>query len=475
MSVYGKEYDLTSQSAKSLAKKIKDKTISAVELSTAYIQQIEKVNPLINAVAQVDSERILKEAKKLDAELAKGILRGPFHGVPITVKDNLMTQDIVSTGGSFAYLDFMPAQDATVVKRMRDAGAIILGKSNLPDFALAWETTSTAYGRTNNPYHLGCTAGGSSGGEAAIVAASGSALGIGTDSGGSIRLPAHYCGIAGLKTSRGLIPTTGHIPPKEGYPILGVFAQFNAIGPMARFVEDLLYSLPILTGRDGVDPYAEIAPVNPISTFSLKGLRVAMYPLDDLMHPDIAQSVYQSAKILEEQGAIIHEAEPPDVDSARSIYSAIVGADGGEGVRSLLTALAYEGIPPGIAKSLDLMEKEPTLRKFLDVSIQWDVFRIKMLDFMQAYDVILSPVAAFTALEHGTSFTDVAQFNLEKYLIPYNLMGWPAVVVRAGTSANGLPIGVQLVGMHGQDYQILHVACALEEQLGGWQAEGLFF
>ena len=258
------------ESAECLAQAIRDKSLSSVELAKAYIAQIEQVNPLINAIAEVDHNRILQDALRLDQELQAGQVRGPLHGVPITIKDNLLTKDIITTGGSFAFANNIPTQDATVVQRLRNAGAIILGKTNLPDFALSWETHSTAFGRTNNPYDLQRTAGGSSGGEAAILAAGGSALGIGTDSGGSIRLPAHYCGIAGLRTSRGLIPSTGHMPPTEGYPVLGVFANFNSIGPMARYVSDLIYVLPLLMGSDGIDPYAETKPLKKPSQLNIK-------------------------------------------------------------------------------------------------------------------------------------------------------------------------------------------------------------
>ena len=461
-----KKEPIVFESAECLALKIRNKSLSSVELAKAYIAQIEQVNPLINAIKEVDHDRILQDAQRLDQELHKGQLRGPLHGVPITIKDNLLTQGIITTGGSFAFANNIPTQDATVVQRLRHAGAIILGKTNLPDFALSWETNSTAFGRTNNPYDLNRTAGGSSGGEAAIIAAGGSALGIGTDSGGSIRLPAHYCGIAGLRTSRGLIPSTGHMPPTEGYPVLGVFANFNSIGPMARYVSDLIYTLPILMGNDGIDPYAEIKPLKKPLHFQIKGLKIALYTSinDQSIDPEIEISLRNVARVLSDQGAIISEITPPALNDARDIYCAIVGADGGKAIRALLKELGYEKPPHEIKSVLNLMTKRPGLAKLLDAWIQWDLFRMKLLQFMQPFDLILCPTAAFTALSHGESLIDPPHFEREHYLIPYSLMGWPCVVVPAGQSSTGLPIGIQLIGKHRQDYKVLYTALAIEKE-----------
>jgi len=447
------------QSAKSLAHQIQSKFLSATELATEYLKQIEIINPNINAIFQVDKERILSDAGFLDAELSKGRLHGPLHGVPISIKDNLLTKGIITTGGSCAWKDHIAQCDATVVKRLRNAGAIILGKTNLPDFALAFETESTAYGCTRNPYRLNCTAGGSSGGEAALLASGGSALGIGTDSGGSIRLPAHYCGIAGLRPSKGLLPSTGHFPPDEGYPVLGVFAALNSIGPMARYVEDLQYSLPILAGADGVDPYAENAFLHPYHEKSCHNLRISLYPTEqsEYIHPDIYKTLQETARYLKTRGCIIEKNEPSQLHTARDLYCSIVGADGGEGVRALLQELNYAEIPLIIQRSLSRMEQQPSLRKYLDTVIQWDLFRIHLLNHMQLYDILLCPVANHTALPLDESFSDDLHFSHEKYLLPITLMGWPSVTVRAGTSSEGMPIGLQVIAKHGYDYLALHV------------------
>lgn len=468
MSIFSQQnHSLAFTSAQKLALAIREKSISSVEVAEAFLAQIDKVNPRINAIAQVDKNRVLGEARQCDMELQNGHLRGLLHGVPISVKDNLVTEGIVTTGGSFAFANNLPKEDATVVRRLRAEGAIILGKTNLPDFALSWETESTAYGRTNNPHDLRRTAGGSSGGESAIIAAGGSPFGIGTDSGGSIRLPAHYCGIAGMRTSHGLIPSTGHMPPAEGCPVLGVFANFNSIGPMARSVNDLLYVLPILMGGDGIDPYADFAPLKKPSSYTIKGLKVAFYtsvgsqPIDH----EIEQAVLKTADILKQKGALVTPVEPPGLADARNIYCSIVGADGGAGIRSLLNELGYSELPDCVDKALNLMPGEQTIRTFLDARIQWDLYRIKLLQFMQAYDLILCPVSAFTALPHGQSLTDPEHLATENYLIPYSLMGWPAIAIPAAISSENLPIGVQLIGKFRQDYQVLLTASAIEASL----------
>lgn len=462
-----KENNLIYQSAEYLATQIRQKEVSAVEIAEAFLAQIEQVNPKINAIMQVDADRVLQDAKACDAELFSGRLRGALHGVPVSIKDNLLTEQMMTTGGSFAFLENKPKQDATVVRRLRDNGAIILGKTNLPDFALSWETESTALGRTNNPYHLDYTAGGSSGGEAAILAAGGSPLGIGTDSGGSIRLPAHYCGVAGLRTSHGLIPSTGHMPPTEGFPVLGVFACFNSIGPMSRNVSDLLYVLPILMGRDGIDPYADYDPLVKPEKINTQGLRVALYTgvQGQVVEPEIEAAVLKVAECLIQKGAIVEAVEPPGLCDARDIYCRVVGADGGDGIIALLKELKYERYPANLDKVLTRMPKNQSVQQVIDARIEWDLYRMNLLTFMQSFDVILCPVASHFALPHGHTLVDPIYFEKENYLIPYSLMGWPSVVIPMGVGANGLPMGVQLVGKYRKDYELVMLATALSQRV----------
>src|SRR5262245_36613031 len=229
-------------SASALACAIRAKEVSAAEVVQAYIQRIEAVNPQLNAVVQLRAEAAQAEARAADAALARGQIIGPLHGVPMTIKDSLDTAGVITTGGTKGRAAFVPAQDATVVARLRAAGAILLGKTNTPELTLAGETDNLIYGRTNNPYDLSRTPGGSSGGAAAIVAAGGAPFDIGSDTAASIRWPAHCCGIAGIKPTAGRVPRTGHIIPFG----LGARDMLTQNGPMARFVEDLSLILPII-------------------------------------------------------------------------------------------------------------------------------------------------------------------------------------------------------------------------------------
>src|SRR6266567_7812846 len=221
------------------------------------------------------------QARAADAALARGQLLGPLHGVPMTIKDSLDTAGVITTGGTQGRATFVPEQDATVVARLRAAGAILLGKTNTPELTLSGETDNLVYGRTNNPYDVSRTPGGSSGGAGAILAAGGSALDIGSDTGGSIRLPAHFCGIAGIKPTSGRVPRTGHIVPFG----MGAVDALTQLGPMARYVEDLSLILPIIAGVDWRDPAIIPMPLGDPRAVSMTGLRVAMYTDNGTMSP----------------------------------------------------------------------------------------------------------------------------------------------------------------------------------------------
>lgn len=234
--------DSVRSSAIEIADIIRSRELSCEDVIQAHIARIEEVNPKLNAVVQLCLERALEEARAAYQALAHGEVRGPLHGVPITIKDNLDTAGIVSTGGTKGRKGFVPKYDATVA-RLRGADAILLGKTNTPELTMAYETDNLVYGRTNNPYDQSCTSGGSSGGAAAILATGGAALDVGSDTGASIRVPSHFCGIAGIKPTAGLIPKTGHI-----LPLGGIVDAMTQLGPMVRQVEDLALALPILAG-----------------------------------------------------------------------------------------------------------------------------------------------------------------------------------------------------------------------------------
>ena len=232
-------------SVSQIAKGIREKKISSEESLKACIARIEAVNPRLNAVVQLPAERALAAAREADEALARGEVRGPLHGVPFTLKDAIETEGVICTGGTEGRRDYVPNTDATVVKRLREAGAILLGKTNCPELGWAWESDNLIYGRTNNPYDLALSPGGSSGGESAIIAAGGPPFGLGSDAGGSVRFPAHCTGIASIKPTSGRVPRTGHFPGPGG-----TLDSLWQIGPLARFVEDLALVMPILSGVD---------------------------------------------------------------------------------------------------------------------------------------------------------------------------------------------------------------------------------
>src|SRR6266498_5062215 len=268
----GRREDLIYRSASELARLIRSRSISSEELVRAYLARIFEVNPRLNAVCQIDEKGALAAAREADAALKRGGEVGKLHGIPITIKDSFDTKGIVSTGGTEGRRAFVPEKDATVVARLRAAGAIVLGKTNTPELTLSYDTENLIYGRTHNPYDLARTPGGSSGGAAAILAVGGSPLDIGSDTAGSIRIPAHFCGVAGLKPTFGRVSRAGHILPASG-----VAGRRTHVGPMARFVEDLVLALSIISGPDGEDPEVEAVAIEDPGTVVVSALRVGYF------------------------------------------------------------------------------------------------------------------------------------------------------------------------------------------------------
>jgi amidase len=385
--------------------------------------------------------------------------------VPITIKDSLDTAGVVSTGGTKGRANFVPEHDATVVARLRAAGAILLGKTNTPELTLAGETNNLVYGQTNNPYDLSRTPGGSSGGAGAILAAGGSPLDIGSDTGGSIRLPAHFCGITGLKPTSGRVPRTGHIVPFG----LGAVDSLTQNGPMARYVEDLILTLPIIAGVDWRDPGIVPMPLGDPDAVDLRSLRVAMHTDNGIKTPtpEIAAAVQTAAAVLADAGIAITADRPVALARAFELSSQLSGGDGRAWVRRLLSKAGTTAIHPWLIRRLD--EAQPLeVAEYTAGLEDVDRFRSEMLSFMQNYDVILCPVCAFPAPPHGTTFTE-EMWKGFSYTGAYNLTGWPGAVVRAGSSPEGLPIGVQIVAQPWREDVALAVARHLETALGGWQ------
>jgi amidase len=452
-------------SATKIVEVIRSRELSCETIIREHIARIEEVNPKLNAVVQLCSDRAIEEARAADRALSRDEPKGPLHGVPITIKDNLDTAGMITTGGTTGRTGFIPKHDATVVARLRGAGAILLGKTNTPELTMAYETDNLVYGRTNNPYDQSCTCGGSSGGATTILAAGGAVLDVGSDTGGSIRVPSHFCGTAGIKPTAGLIPKTGHI-----LPLGGVVDAMTQLGPMARKVEDLALTLPVLAGVDWRDPSVVPMSIGNFRDVSVKDCRIVFFRSNGIFEPcvEIAAAVDLAVKLLSESGVSVEEARPAVIEDAYDLTLALWTADGGAGFEAILRDAGTNEIHPFMARVLDVCRSGAKSGADLTELLErWSRFRSEALRFIEPFDILLSPVLPFLALPHGTTF-DTDRFPGFSYTMIHNLTGWPAAVVRAGTAPNGLPIGVQLAAKPCREDVALAIAQYLEEALGPW-------
>jgi amidase len=456
--------ELVFRSVTELARMIRAKQISSQELVRAFLHRIDTVNRQLNAVCQLDREGALAAAKKADATISSGAPLKPLHGVPVTIKDSFDTAGMISTAGTQGRTNFVPKEDATVVRRLRDAGAIIMGKTNTPELTLAYETHNLVYGRTNNPYDLARTPGGSSGGAAAILAAGGSPADFGSDTAGSLRVPASFCGIAALKPTWGRISRAGHILPPGG-----VVGRRTHVGPLARYVEDLALLLPILCGGDSKDPDIVPAENQDATSVDLKRLKIAYFTNHDTIKvaPEIHNAVVASVKVLAEGAAEPHEAPPPGFANANAILKILNVGDGGDYYRKILRQCGTTQPSPPVAAMLEIARGGVVSgRKYADVLLDWTHLREAALDFMMDFDLLICPVCPNVAPVH--SGTDDFDFSHSYY---FNLLGWPSAVVRAGKTPGGLPIGVQIVARPWNDHHALAAARRIQDTLGGYQKD----
>jgi amidase len=457
-------------SATSLARRIRTKQLSSEEVVKAHIDRIKAVNPTIRAVVQLAEEQALERAREADQALARNENWGSLHGIPVTIKDEWETEGIISTSGARIWENHIPEKDATAVARLKAAGAIVLGKTNMPEFGAAFESDNLVYGRTCNPYDLERTPGGSSGGEAAIIACGGSPLGLGGDGGGSIRMPAHFCGIAGLKPTWGRIPQSGSL--LFGHDTGSLWATG---GPMARYVEDLDLGLKVMSGPDPLDPYSVPGVLRNYRNVDVSQLKIAFY-VSDAFRPatsEVQNVVRIAASTLSNLNADIQECERP-------------GMSGEDFWRMTICLLhgdpkpAEEPSGPEWQEFVDFAER---MRKKFHPSRQanrawaheqWFRFQQEMRRFLlEEFDAIICPAWPRTAYRHGESWEhENGRENIEEmvYTACYNAARVPAAVVRGGTSSTGLPIGVQIVAGPWREEIVLAVAEVLEHELGGWQA-----
>jgi amidase len=456
---------LTELSATEIIRQIQAKKITVSQVTEAFIARINEVNSSINAIHQFDQQRILLEAERADKELQLGKHIGRLYGLPITIKDALHVKGFKASKGFPGFLAAASTQDATVVDRLRAEGVIILGMTNVPELLLSYETDNSIYGRTNNPYDLSRTPGGSSGGEAALIATGGSVVGIGTDAGGSVRQPAHYCGIAAHKPTQWLVPFTGNFP----FNGAGLPTQLATIAPMARHVEDLILLMDIISGADQIDSHVPPVQFGNPGGVNLKSLRAAYFYGGRAVSPchDTIQVLNKVVKILTSKVASIVESLPKPFDHVFRLHTEtfFYGGDGSIGLKQLYKNTNNK-ISPLAQKFINLSEKcQFSLTELRQRLIEVEQFRYEMMNFMSHYDVLISPVSATPAKQHGTTYNNIQDFT---YVTIHNLTGWPATVIPCGLSQDGLPIGIQIAAKPWDDHICLALAKELQHILGSF-------
>jgi amidase len=456
-------------SAREIAEQIRRKTVSPLEVAQTHLDRIERLNPKLNAFVDYRPELVLAQAREAEKAVLRRDELGPLHGVPVSIKSSIDVAGHLCEAGTRLRGGRIAVEDAPLVARLRAAGAVILGVTNTPELLMAWETDNLLYGRTNNPWDLTRTAGGSSGGEAAAIAAGLSAGGVGSDGGGSIRVPAHFCGICGLKPTPGRIPSTGHYA-KSGGP----FALIGVVGPMARTVEDLRILFEVMAGWDDGDPSAAPVAVREISETTLRGVNVGFFE-DDGRTPvteETREVVRLAAFTLMSCGFRVDAFRPDGLDEARERWWEFFGTAGGMILGSELRGNESE-LSPILREFLSWTNAEPphSGESLLAAWLGRDAVREKVLLQMRNYPVLICPTAAIPAFRHGerewqVEGKTVKYLDAWSYCEWFNLLGFPAAVVPMGYSEHGLPIGVQVVGRPWEEEVVLAVAARLERECG---------
>jgi Asp-tRNA(Asn)/Glu-tRNA(Gln) amidotransferase A subunit family amidase len=476
--------DLTSLSAIEMARLVRGRSISPVELTKAHLARIDRLNSKLNAFVQVDVEGAMKRARAAEADVLANNELGLLHGVPLSIKSSIEVAGMRCEAGTKIRAGHVAQSDAPLVQRLRSAGAIVLGMTNTPEFLMAWETDNLLYGRTNNPWDLSRTAGGSSGGEAAAIASSCSAGGVGSDGGGSVRVPAHFCGICGLKPTPGRIPASGHYPQS-----VGPFALLGVVGPMARTVEDVKALFEVMQGADIGDPSAAPVPVRwpewrstgddaRSSTRKTVKPRIGFFE-DDGQTPvsrETREAIRKAAEALRNAGFEVEPFRPDGLEKVRELWWKFFGTAGGMLLGPLLRGHESELSPILKEFSSWVAQEVPhTAQSLLNAWIQRDIVRMQVFDQMEPFPVLLCPVASVPAFRHGERSWNI-DGNKVKYLDAwrysawFNLLGMPGLVVPMSKSEEGLPIGVQLVAQPWQEELVLAVGELLERERGPWQA-----
>ncbi len=479
--------DPTFLSATELLAELRAKTLSSSELLEHYLDRIERHNPEVNAVVTLDADRAREVAARTDEARARREDLGPLHGLPITIKDALETEGLRTTCGAEFLADHVPARDAVAVERLRDAGAVIFGKTNTPTMAADGQAYNTLFGTTNNPWDFTRSPGGSSGGSAAALAAGLTAFEVGSDISGSVRIPADYCGVYGLKPSYGLIPLRGHIP---GPPGSLVEADMNVLGPLARGADDLELGLDVMAGPDEARGKAWRLQLPDARHESLSGYRLAVW-LDDGACPverELVDILRGTADALSDAGAQIVEREAPvPLSEAWRMHRALLMGVASSGLTdddfAGLSAFAASA-PPEAEGSVALMHARWLVQSKRDWNAVHDArtrARAAWAEFFNEFDAFLCPVVCCPAPPHDQS----PDMNARTIVVngetrPYwDQVCWiayagaaelPAVSAPVGTTAAGLPVGIQVVGPYLEDRTAIDVARRITDVVGGFVA-----
>jgi amidase len=457
---------ITDFSASDLARLVHSKQLSPVEIVEVFLRRIEECNPRINAFACVEADHARAQAKRAEAELMAGTNGKPLLGVPITVKSCIDVQGLRCEAGSRLRENHVATQDAPLVARLKHAGAIVIGNTTTPELLIAYHTENLLHGRTNNPWDLARTPGGSSGGEAAAISSGMSAAGFGSDGGGSVRVPAHFCGICGLKPTPGRIPATGHYPPCGG-----PFSLIGVVGPMALTVEDLQRLLAVTSGYDPGDPVAVPLPPPMANGLLEKKLRIGFYEDDGFSPPtsETRAAVHSAAKILAEKGFAVEPFRPQGLDRARELWFAIFV----EAIAMVMKPMVQgreNDVTENTREFLALAAEQPPLTgdRLLNTLLERDALRARLLAQMEQFPILLAPACAIPAFRHehaGWGPKHPADYvRTMSYCQHYNLLGNPAAVTPVAQSPEGLPIGVQIIGRPYREDEVLAVARMINEE-----------
>lgn len=461
------------QSAAEMARQVRKKQISPVELVRAHFDRIDELNPRLNAFVHVRREDAMNEARLAETAAVRGEGK-PLSGVPISIKSCIDVAGLPCEAGSRLRADHVPGEDAILVRRLREAGAIVLGNTNTAEMLMAYDSDNILYGRTNNPWDLRRTAGGSSGGEAAAIASGMSAAGIGSDGGGSIRVPAHFTGICGLKPTPGRIPTTGHFPAGAG-----PFAWLGVVGPMARTVEDLRLMLLATAGADPGDPMAADYSMAPVTANEIRGLRIGVVDCSGHeISAEIEAAVQNAGRCLRESGLVAETVELSELSQARELWEALfVRVGGGMLVAEIVQGREAE-LSPALQEYVRVAQSHAplTASDVLNALFLRDSLRANFLKRMDKFPILLAPVCAALAFLHGEGgWDDSFPTNYLRQMMYsqwFNLLGNPAAVVPVGQSREGLPIGVQVIGRPYEELLVLEVARMIEKSFG-WKAPAM--